>query len=501
MAKARAVLAIVAVACATALPGVSRAALTFNVSGSGSWPSGAQWTAVVNSMQAVVNCYNAYGVFGGYNIYAYYNSGIPTAQASYLGSIGFGGTYPNQRVAQHESNHYLGSGTTQAWENMMAGGYWHGAKMNALAAQFDGDGTIIHGDTAHFWPYGLNYDSEVVNSSVFLRNIAILYAERQDDGLGNQADPWSATTVTLTQSDAAGDSAFNWYGAWNDGYFAHSGAAYSTGNYAIRTPLDTYNPAGTTPSFTFAGDSLTLNNSGSPSAGLYFKGVGAAGILTFKNLILDGGSTHHFSSASDVFQLAGKVTVASGGTINSEQGATNILAAVTGSGNLTIGVTNGFLVTLLSPSNTFTGNINVAGRLQLASGANQDFVIGANGVNNAITGPSAQQVSLNGVFNIDLTNASTHAGDFWTLVSAANAAYGSTFGINGFTYAGGLWRNTNGYAYSQSNGQLTSLGARPRRPGLAQRRPIGLRAVIGARRRPATTIHFCSPRRDPPART
>ena len=171
-------------------------------------------------------------------------------------------------------------------------------------------------------------------------------------------------------------------------------AAYSTGNYAIRTPLDTYNPGSATPSFTFAGDSLTLNNSGSPSSGLYFKGVGAASVLTFKNLILEGGSTHHFSSAGDLFQLAGRLTVASGGTINSEQGNTNILAAVAGSGNLTIGLTNGFLVTFLSPSSTFTGNINVAGRFQLASGANQNFVIGANGVNNAITGPTRSKSRL-----------------------------------------------------------------------------------------------------------
>ena len=54
-------------------------------------PDHAHRTAAVNAMQSTVNRYNAYGDFGNYNVYVYYNAGIPTAQANYLGSIGFGG--------------------------------------------------------------------------------------------------------------------------------------------------------------------------------------------------------------------------------------------------------------------------------------------------------------------------------------------------------------------------------------------------------------------------
>ena len=111
-------------------------------------------------MQNVVNRYNAFGDFGNYNIYVYYNAGIPTAQANYLGSIGFGGTYPNERVAMHETAHYLGSGTTSQWAGLMTGGSWDGAIATALIKQFDGEQEYLHGDTQHFWPYGLNYDSE-----------------------------------------------------------------------------------------------------------------------------------------------------------------------------------------------------------------------------------------------------------------------------------------------------------------------------------------------------
>ena len=87
-----------------------RGALSFTVE-AGGWPNAAHRNAAVNAMQSAVNRYNAYGDFGNYNVYVYYNAGIPTAQANYLGSIGFGGTYPNERVTMHEMAHYLGSGT------------------------------------------------------------------------------------------------------------------------------------------------------------------------------------------------------------------------------------------------------------------------------------------------------------------------------------------------------------------------------------------------------
>ena len=194
-----------------------------------------------------------------------------------------------------------------------------------------------------------------------------------------------------------------------------------------------------------------------PAKGSFTKDRGPPVSLTFKNLILDGGSIHHYSNASDLFQLAGKVTVASASTINSEQGNTNILANLTGSGPLTIGVTNSYYVRLLSSSNTFTGNINVVGRFELANGANQTFVIGASGVNNAITGATANQVLLNGIFNLNLANAGANLGDSWSLVTAANKTYGATFGVNGFTENAGLWNNYAGYAFSESTGMLTAV--------------------------------------------
>jgi hypothetical protein len=77
---------IVALLVALAAHAPACAALSFTVEPNG-WPSAAHRTPAVNSLQAVVNRYSAYGDFGNYNVYAYHNFGIPTAQAGYLSSI------------------------------------------------------------------------------------------------------------------------------------------------------------------------------------------------------------------------------------------------------------------------------------------------------------------------------------------------------------------------------------------------------------------------------
>ena len=97
------------------------------------------------------------------DIYVYYSSGIPTAQASYLTSIGFG---PNTRymwvgTAIHEMAHYFGSGTTSIWQEKMATGTWSGTVASDLMKSING-GPIL-GDSQHYWPYGINQKEEITN--------------------------------------------------------------------------------------------------------------------------------------------------------------------------------------------------------------------------------------------------------------------------------------------------------------------------------------------------
>jgi hypothetical protein len=315
-------------------------ALTYYVDQGSFGSDTGRYNAAVSAIQAVVNRYNAYGDFttgDDGNIEIYYNAGVPTAQANPNGSITFGGTYPNERVTLHESNHWMGTV------------YGHNPNEPgpvAIYEQFEGVGARFGTDGTHFWGYGMNYDSEFSEIGA-QRNIAIIYAFRRSWGYGNQNDPaaWAATNVSLTGSDAPGESGFNWGNKWSDNTFAHYNADYSTGAYSIRTP-NGY------PSWRFAGKSLTVNNGGS----LLFNGYGTDGVVTINNLTVDGGTIRHDQYSQDLFQLAGTLAVPSGVTFDAAQGDIKLLSSITGAGSST---TIGANTLTLNGTDGATGGINV----------------------------------------------------------------------------------------------------------------------------------------------
>lgn len=106
--------------------------------------------------------FNRYTTFRG-NVYVYYSSGIPTAQASYHGSLGFGSNtrYMWVGTALHEMCHYMGSGTTAAWQANIVNGVWVGKTASALLLSLTGE--TLKGDSQHFWPYGVNQKEEITN--------------------------------------------------------------------------------------------------------------------------------------------------------------------------------------------------------------------------------------------------------------------------------------------------------------------------------------------------
>ncbi|KAL4863787.1 hypothetical protein BDV12DRAFT_206164 [Aspergillus spectabilis] len=93
-------------------------------------------------------------------LYVYYVPGVPTAEASYDGTIRFGTdrTYLNERTALHEISHTLGIGQTSAFTERCADNNWPTA--TALLQSWDGAGAIINCGGGHIWPYGLNYNNE-----------------------------------------------------------------------------------------------------------------------------------------------------------------------------------------------------------------------------------------------------------------------------------------------------------------------------------------------------
>ncbi|GAA5124922.1 autotransporter-associated beta strand repeat-containing protein [Luteolibacter yonseiensis] len=111
----------------------------------------------------------------------------------------------------------------------------------------------------------------------------------------------------------------------------------------------------------------------------------------------------------------------------------------------------------LTAINTYTGNTTVnAGGINLADNAGLKFVIGANGVNNKITG--AGTAIIDGDFTLDLTGAATANGNSWTLVDTATKTFGSTFTIQGLTESGDVHTGVIGgnvWTFTEATGVLS----------------------------------------------
>ncbi|KAI1361547.1 hypothetical protein F5Y08DRAFT_16457 [Xylaria arbuscula] len=93
-------------------------------------------------------------------IKVYYSPGVPTAEASYNGDLRFGSDrqYMTERTAMHEISHTLGVGQTANFDSLCASGNWPTAL--PLLRSFDGNSAVISCGGGHFWPYGLNYETE-----------------------------------------------------------------------------------------------------------------------------------------------------------------------------------------------------------------------------------------------------------------------------------------------------------------------------------------------------
>jgi hypothetical protein len=269
--------------------------------------------------------------------------------------------------------------------------------------------------------------------------------------------PAHAALVTLTGSDGFGTSSFNSAGTcpggcWSDGMAPQAGNDYITNENRMRTPADGN-------SYSFAGDSLTVNNTNALNGGLMYKGTGNAGILTINNLILNGGRVHHQNGLGDLFRLAGNINVLSNSTIHAKQGNIDITADISGSGNLDIPVTdasgeNNRYVTLLAANSGYSGSITVPGRFRLGDGGGLTFDIGPSGVNNSVSGTGT--AAFNGIFSFDLTGASSNPGDSWTIASVANQSFGATFSVSGFAAAGDVWVS-GVYRFDEATGILAVI--------------------------------------------
>ncbi len=280
---------------------------------------------------------------------------------------------------------------------------------------------------------------------------------------------WAAD-ITLTAPDTLGQSSFNSGLHWSDGLAPSAGNNYFVSIQQLRTPAD----GG---SYVFGGDSLTINTGGN----LMYKGTGSAGSITVANLIGNGGSViDHRNGSGDICNLYGNITILADSVMYAKQGPINVYSAIHGSATITNPGSDGTgrTLTFYSSANTFTGNLVNNGRFVLADNAVLNFVIGASGVNNRVSGAGPQTV-FNGDFVFDLTGASSSIGDSWTIASAVSQTFGDTFTAVGFADIGGnLWRaSANGavYEFSEATGMLSVVIPEPATLALLAVGVLGLR--------------------------
>lgn len=255
----------------------------------------------------------------------------------------------------------------------------------------------------------------------------------------------NAAIVTLTASDTLGQSSFASGLHWSDAAAPSSGNSYKVGISLLRTPADGN-------SYTFGGNSLSIDG---PSGDFGYKGTGNTGVIIIDSLILNGGLIRHINGAADVFTLAGNINVIADSQIYAKQGLINITANIEGSGKITNPGSDGAGRTLRfsASTNTYTGSLVNNGRFNLADNAIMNFVIGASGVNNSVSGTGAENV-FDGDFNFNLTGASSTLGDSWTIVSTANKTFSPTFTVVGFTETADVWSN-GVYQFSEATGILS----------------------------------------------
>lgn len=118
---------------------------------------------------------------------------------------------------------------------------------------------------------------------------------------------------------------------------------------------------------------------------------------------------------------------------------------------------------LLNGGNTYGGDTIVSeGSLVLGFQGMLNFVIGANGVNNKVTGPGTAE--FQGIFTINLSGAEATNGNQWTLVNVATASYDDQdFYIRDFTSDGTgvhtLIQGVNTWTFNEATGILKVTSA------------------------------------------
>ena len=136
---------------------------------------------ITAAMDSAIFLYNKYSDLSKH-IEVYYSTGVPTAEASSNGDLRFGKdrNYMFVGTAMHEMAHTMGRGTTSEYQKMFKDGVFQGEKAQKVLKEIDGPDAVLKGDSQHFWPYGLNYRSEVKSEQDLINHVKVVNAMYQD---------------------------------------------------------------------------------------------------------------------------------------------------------------------------------------------------------------------------------------------------------------------------------------------------------------------------------
>ena len=164
--------------------------VTYNVSKSANPTAEEQnaYTLIAAAMDKAIAYYNCYTNLTK-AVTASYVPSVSTADGNSNGSIRFGSdtSYMDYRTAMHEIAHTLGVGTSSKWAGCVdttnklytcAAGK---QQLKDIDTQLGNTtATVLHADTQHFWPYGINYQSEVKSEADLIFHCEMVMAIVKD---------------------------------------------------------------------------------------------------------------------------------------------------------------------------------------------------------------------------------------------------------------------------------------------------------------------------------
>jgi autotransporter-associated beta strand protein len=402
------------------------------------------------------------GAAGGSNGHVNVDSG----NVNFSGEIQIGANFFSQGSGTNNTMNVSGGTVTADIVSLARG--------NNGAAAMTGTLTLTGGTVSTKRYFTLGFAGAVADTAVVNNNGGTININTAGGGVLEMA-VFDQTTNTFNQNSGATtlqNNAAIQYGSGGN----HSGTSTFNQNGGTVT---FYSDAGTTVGGT---GSINLGNGASTGTYAYNLNGGTLTVPAITKTSAGASGTFNFNggtlkpTANNTSFLSGitRANVRNGGAVfdtngfNVTVGQPLVHSNIGGDSATDGGVTkngNGLLV--YTGINSYNGNTTVnAGTLQAFDDSGLAFVIGANGVNNTITGSGT--VQLDGDFNFDLSGAGTTLGDSWSIVNVAslNETFGPTFTVSSFTDAGSnLWtKDINGtkyYEFSEGTGVLRVTQAVP----------------------------------------